>query len=327
MKRKVLSGMRPTGKLHLGHLLGAIKNWVMLQENYNCFFMVADWHALMSEYANSSIIKEVMIDNVMDWISCGINPDKSTIFVQSQVKEHLELHLILSVITPLSWLERCPTYKEQLRELKSKDIRTYGFLGYPILQSSDILIYKADYVPVGNDQLPHLELTREIVRRFNNFYKQIFPEPEPILTKTPRLLGIDGRKMSKSYDNYIALSDTPNQIRKKVSSMFTDPKRIRLSDAGHPQKCNVYSYFKIFKPEVKKDVLDYCKNASVGCTDCKKQLAEALIGYLSDIREKKQRLLKDKEKILDILENGNKRAREIASKTIEEVRKAIGLTS
>lgn len=343
MKRRVLSGMRPTGRLHLGHLLGALNNWIKLQDEFECLFMVADWHALMSEYQSPSQIRQWAIDNVADWISCGINPQKSIIFLQSDVKEHLELHLILSIITPLGWLERCPTYKEQLRELSSRELKTYGFLGYPVLQAADILLYKADCVPVGEDQLPHLELTREIVRRFHNLYSAlsgsniteskkgrsekntIFPEPEPLISSTPKLLGIDNRKMSKSYENYIALSDSSEAIREKVKMMITDPQRIRLTDKGNPDICNVYSYYKIFKPELKTKVYDCCLNARCGCTECKERLAETLIDFLSDIRSRREGLLKNENKIYRILQNGARRARRIASETMEEVRRAIGL--
>ncbi|TAN61247.1 tryptophan--tRNA ligase, partial [bacterium] len=237
-KKRILSGMRPTGKLHLGHLFGVLENWKKLQDEYECFFMAADWHALMSEYENPQSLRDNIIDNAADWLSCGISPDKSHIFIQSRVKEHLELHMIFSILTPLGWLERCPTYKEQLREITNRNLSTYGFLGYPVLQAADILLYKADCVPVGEDQLAHLELTREIGRRFNGLYKkEIFADPKAILSEASRLLGIDGRKMSKSYDNAIAISDEPQAIRKKVQSMFTDPRRIKLSDPGHPEKC------------------------------------------------------------------------------------------
>jgi tryptophanyl-tRNA synthetase len=325
VKKHVLSGMRPTGSLHLGHLVGALNNWIELQEKYESFFMVADWHALMSEYTDPSGIQQNIFDNVVDWISCGIDPNKSTIFIQSDVKEHLELHIILSCLTPLSWLERCPTYKEQLNQMQSRDLTTYGFLGYPVLQAADILIYKATYVPVGEDQLPHLELSREIAKRFNHLYKKIFLEPKPILTKNPRLLGIDGRKMSKSYENTIALSDSKNEIRQKVGRMFTDPKRIRLCDPGHPKECNVYSYYEVFKPQEAKELLNDCPDARLGCTECKKKLAQILIEFLSKIQEKRDELIKNKNYIREILKDGSRRAQEVASQTIDEVRKAISL--
>ncbi len=325
-KRRILSGMRPTGPLHLGHLLGALENWVKIQDTYESFFMIADWHALMSEYKNPEGIKKNIMNMTADWISCGLDPEKCTIFVQSEVPEHLELAMVLSDITPLAWLERCPTYKEQLREMKSRDLTTYGFLGYPVLQASDILIYKAESVPVGEDQLAHLELTREIVRRFNKLYKKkILIEPHPLLTKTPRILGLDNRKMSKSYGNYIALSDPPGEIEKKAGSMITDPERIKKNDKGHPDICNVYSYYKLFGPSFIKEVYGYCTGAEVGCTECKKRLAGLLIGRLNGIRKKRETLLSDKKGIRRILDEGAKRARAIASKTIKEVKRAVGI--
>ena len=324
--KKLLSGMRPTGKMHLGHLFGALNNWVSLQDKYQCFFMVADWHALMSEYQDPRQMKDFIVEMVADWISTGIDPAKATVFVQSDIKEHLELAMIFSDITPLSWLERCPTYKEQLKEIKGKDLTTYGFLGYPVLQASDILIYKAEAVPVGEDQLPHLELTREIGRRFNHLYKKaIFPDPAALLTKIPRLLGIDNRKMSKSYDNFIALSDAEETITKKVSSMITDPKRIKKTDKGHPDICNVFSYYKVFKPQQVDDVRDWCEGAKKGCTECKKNLAEILIEYLAPIRKSREKLLNEKGYINDILAEGAKRASEVASCTMTEVYNAIGM--
>jgi len=324
MKKRILSGMRPTGKLHLGHLAGALDNWIKLQDEYDCFFMVADWHALMSEYENPENLKADMLDNVIDWLSCGIQPDKSVIFIQSQVPQHLELFFILSLITPLGLLERCPTYKEQLREVTNRDLSTYGFLGYPVLQAADILLYKADVVPVGEDQLPHLELTRQIVRKFKHLYKTTcFPEPKALLTesaRSARLAGLDGRKMSKSYNNYIALSEEPETIRKKVQSMFTDPERIRLSDPGHPHKCNVFSYYAVFFPEMKPEAEQRCAKSTIGCTECKKELAGKIIALLAPIQEKRQALLKDKKHIHEILAEGKARASTIAAKTISEVR-------
>lgn len=325
MKRRILSGMRPTGPMHIGHLLGVLKNWVKLQEGFECLFMVADWHALMSEYEDPGNIHDNIIEMAADWLSCGIDHKKCTIFVQSAVPEHLELAMILSIITPISWLERCPTYKEQLREMKGRDLTTYGFLGYPVLQAADILIYKADTVPVGDDQLAHLELTREITRRFNGLYKKILVEPHPLLTKTPRILGLDNRKMSKSYGNFIALADGPDTIKKKVGSMITDPQRIRMTDKGHPEACNLFSYYKIFAPDREKEVYDWCSNAKKGCTECKNILAGILIDYLKDIRTRREDLLKDKKKIIDILKDGSQKAREIASETIAEVKKAAGM--
>jgi len=324
LKKRVLSGMRPTGKLHLGHLVGALKNWVDLQSKYDCFFMVADWHAFMSEYENPYNLRNNAYDNVIDWISCGIDPEKSVIFIQSEVKEHLDLFMIFSCLTPLGWLERCPTYKEQLREVKGRDLNSYGFLGYPVLQAADILIYKAEKVPVGEDQLPHLELTREIARRFNGIYKKdIFPEAEGILTQTPRLLGLDGRKMSKSYNNTIDLSDDADQVKKKVSTMITDAKRIKLSDKGHPDVCSVFSYYETFVPDKKEEVRDWCINAKLGCTDCKKELAQEIMKVLAPIHEKRKDLLKDENKLRKILDIGKDRARDIAVKTRAEIKDLI----
>lgn len=325
-KKRILSGMRPTGKLHLGHLVGALENWVNLQDEFECFFMIADWHALMSEYEDPKGLKENIVDNVADWLACGIDPAKSTIFIQSQVREHLELYMIFSVITPLGLLERCPTYKEQLREITHRDLSTYGFLGYPVLQAADIMVYKAQAVPVGEDQLPHLELTRQIVRKFNNLYQQeAFSEPRALLTKEKRLLGLDGRKMSKSYNNYIALSEEPENIRKKVQSMFTDPLRIRLTDPGHPQDCNVHNYYAAFAPERKKEIDELCCKSKIGCTDCKKELAQILIDFLVPIQKKRNGFMKNKALIFDILEDGRKKAESAAAKTLAEVKSLINI--
>lgn len=326
MKKRILSGMRPTGRLHLGHLAGALDNWVRLQEEYDCFFMSADWHALMSEYENTQGLAQIIIDNLIDWLAAGIDPAKSTLFVQSQIPEHLELFMIFSCLTPLGWLERCPTYKEQLREVKSRDLSTYGFLGYPVLQAADILVYRADKVPVGQDQLPHLELAREISRRFNSLYKkEVFPEPQGLLTQAPKLPGLDGRKMSKSYNNTINLSDSQEVIREKISGMITDPRRIKLSDPGHPDICNVFAYYSTFVPEAKSEVFDYCTNASVGCTECKKRMAAFLIKRLEPFRQKRAELAKDKNKIKNILEEGKEKAQILARQTIKEAKEAMSL--
>ena len=268
------------------------------------------------------------IQKVADWLACGIDPEKSTIFIQSEVPEHLELLTILSCITPLSWLERCPTYKEQLREIKGRNLATYGFLGYPVLQAADILVYKATHVPVGGDQLAHLELTREITRKFNSLYGKLLIEPQAILTKTPRLLGLDNRKMSKSYNNFIALSSDPDIIKKKISSMITDPKRIKKTDKGHPDICNVFSYHKVFKDESNKtlkDLRDVCNKAKVGCTDCKKELASIIVDLLRPIREKSLSLLSKEDKIDEILREGTRKAREITKKTLLEVKEKMKL--
>jgi len=323
MKKRILSGMRPTGKLHLGHLVGALNNWVRLQDKYNCLFMVADWHALMSEYESAKATQDYAFDNVVDWIACGIDPKKSVIFVQSDVKEHLELDMIFSCITPLGWLERCPTYKEQLKEIKNKNLGTYAFLGYPVLQAADILVYRADAVPVGKDQLPHLELTREIARRFNHLYNNIFPEPEAILTKVPKLLGTDGRKMSKSYNNTINLSDTPDVVKQKARSMFTDPKRIKLSDSGHPHECNVYSYYEVFAPQLKSDAYQWCTGAKLGCTECKQRLSDILIDVLAPIQKKRNQILKNKNRIKSILSQGVKKAGKLAAETLKQAKQSV----
>ena len=318
--------MRPTGKLHLGHLAGALKNWVEMQDKYDCFYMVADYHALMSEYENPSAMKDNITDNVADFIACGIDPEKSVIFVQSDIPEHLELYMILSAITPLSWLERCPTYKEQLREVEGRDLTTYAFLGYPVLQAADILIYKANAVPVGEDQLPHLELTREIARRFHHFYKkEIFPEPEGILTQTPRLLGIDNRKMSKSYGNAVNLSDSTDEIKKKIMTMVTDPERIKKQDLGHPDICNVFFYYKFFFPSLSEALAKDCRAAKIGCVEDKGKLAECIIELLRPIQERRNKLLKDREGLEAILEKGAGKARQVAQETLSEVKKAVGI--
>ncbi|MCX5680348.1 MAG: tryptophan--tRNA ligase [Candidatus Omnitrophica bacterium] len=321
MKKRIFSGMRPTGKLHLGHLVGALGNWVRLQDSYDCFYMVADWHAFMSEYEKPRGMAENSIEMVRDFVAAGIDPKKCVIFVQSQVPEHLELAMAFGCMTPLGWVERCPTYKEQLREIVGRDLTTYGFLGYPVLQAADIALYKASAVPVGVDQLPHLELTREIIRRFNGLYKkEVFPEPEPLLTKTAKLLGLDNRKMSKSYSNFIALSDSPEEIKKKVSQMITDPDRQKLADKGHPDICGVFSYFSTFGDDrIKSETRAWCEGAIIGCTECKKRLADILIDNLAPIRERRKKL-SDAE-IKDILTDGAKRAREVASKTMNEVKK------
>jgi tryptophanyl-tRNA synthetase len=287
--------------------------------------MVADWHALMSEYEDPKDIQRNGVEMVKDWVACGVDPQRSVVFLQSAVPEHLELTMVFSVLTPLGWLQRCPTYKEQLREITGKDITTYGFLGYPVLQAADIAVYKADAVPVGVDQLPHLELTREIIRRFHSLYGNgVFPEPEPLLTSVPKLLGMDNRKMSKSFSNFIALSESPDNIRKKVVQMITDPKRIKLSDKGHPDICNVFSYYSAFSgSQTAAEAKDWCAHAKKGCTDCKKNLAEIIIEQLKPLQAKRAKLHNaDAEKIL---EDGNKKAAAVADQTMAEVKRLIGL--
>ncbi len=324
MKKKVFSAMRPTGKLHLGHLVGALHNWIELQKENDCIFSIVDWHALMGEYQDSQKISEYVIEMAVDWLACGINPGKSIIFVQSQVPEHLELQMILSCITPLGWLERNPTYKEQLREIKTRDLQTYGFLGYPVLQSADILLYKANAVPIGEDQLPHLELTREISRRFNHLFKKdYFEDCDSILTETPRLLGFDGRKMSKSYNNAVNFSDSEKELTKKIRSMMTDPKRIKLTDPGHPDVCNVFDYYKVFDSQKVDGVREWCEKASKGCSDCKVNLAQKIQEQLAPIVEKRRELVKDIDRVKDILSDGQKKAQVIARQTIDEVKELV----
>ena len=322
--KRVLSGMRPSGKLHLGHFHGVLENWIRLQKESASFFFVADWHALTTEYNNPSNIQDNIKEMALDWLSCGIDPDKSTIFLQSAVKEHAELHLLLSMITPLSWLERNPTYKEQLEEVKDKDLHTYGFLGYPVLQTADIIIYKADMVPVGIDQAPHLELSREITRRFNFLYGKIFPEPQTLLTETPKLLGTDGRKMSKSYNNAIFLSDPPDVIEKKILPMMTDPARQRRTDKGNPEICPVYFLHRIYStPETITWVEKGCTTAGIGCIECKKSLIPSIIKRLEPIQNKRQELVKKPDIVNDVLNKGTQKAREIAQATMTGVRKAM----
>ena len=323
--KKLLSGMRPTGNLHLGHLVGALDNWIKLQEKYDCFFMIADWHALMSEYGNPGKLGKNSMEMLADWLAAGIDPKKSTVFVQSHVREHLELFMALSCITQLALLERNPTYKEQLRELKERNITTYGFLGYPVLQAADILIYRASVVPVGVDQAAHLELTREIARKFNNLYGKLLPEPETLLTETPKLLGLDNRKMSKSFGNFISLSDSPDAIGEKVMKMITDPEKIHLDDPGHPGICNVCAYYRVFAPEKAKEVIDLCAAGKRGCIKCKEELAEKLIKILNPVRKKREAFIKDKKALLSVIKNGDAKARETAYETMSEVRRKLGV--
>jgi tryptophanyl-tRNA synthetase len=324
-KKRILSGMRPTGKLHLGNLHGALLNWKELQKDYQCFFFIADWHALTTEYKESKTIHENIIDIVIDWISVGLDPEVSTFFLQSEIKEHAELHLILSMITPLSWLERNPTYKEQQQELENKEIGTYGFIGYPVLQAADIMMYKAHAVPVGIDQAPHVELTREIARRFNFLYEEIFPVPEVLLTETPKLPGLDGRKMSKSYNNAVFLSDSLEDIRHKLSQMVTDPQRARRRDPGNPEVCVLFPLHKIYStPERIEEIEWECPRAGIGCVDCKKWLIDRVLGALGPIKEKRDYWTRNIDQVRSILETGNGRARIFAQKTMTEVRQAIG---
>nr|WP_255688592.1 tryptophan--tRNA ligase [Tepidanaerobacter sp. GT38] len=319
-----MSGMRPTGRLHLGNMMGALTNWIKLQDDYECFFVVVDWHALTTGYENTQELKENIRQMVIDWVSVGLNPEKCNIFVQSHVKQHAELHLLLSMLTPLSWLERCPTYKEQLKQLENKDINTYGFLGYPVLMATDILIYKADRVPVGKDQQPHIELTREIARRFNYLYEPVFPEPKALYTEFKVLPGIDGRKMSKSYDNYIEISASPETINQKVKMMVTDPARIRKNDPGHPDVCSVFAFYNVFdEKDNVTELRELCEKGQIGCVECKKKLAAIMNDKMEPIRQKRNELEQNPAIIDDILDNGAKRARLVAERTLEEVREAM----
>jgi len=323
-KGTVLSGMRPTGALHLGNYFGALENWVRLQNEYNCYFFVADYHALTTGYENTDDYKDNITNLLIDWLAAGLDPNKCTFFVQSCIKEHAELHLLFSMNLPLSWLYRCPTYKDQLNQLKDKNITTYGFLGYPCLMATDILMYKADFVPVGEDQLPHLEITREIARRFNYLYNaEVFPEPQPLLTKAKVLPGLDGRKMSKSYNNTIALADSPDVVRKKIMSMVTDPARIHKTDPGHPEVCSVFSYHKLFSEDQLAEIEHDCRNGEIGCVACKKKLADNIAGLMTPIYEKRQEWLKRTDDIKDIIIEGNKKARMKAEETMAEVRRVM----
>ena len=323
-KKRVLSGMRPTGPLHLGNLHGALANWKSMQDDYECFFFIADWHALTSDYDATAPIGGYILDIFIDWLSVGLSPDKCTLFVQSHIKEHAELFLLLSMITPLPWLERNPTYKEQIAELQNKDLSTFGFLGYPVLQAADIIMYKANGVPVGVDQAPHVELTREIARRFNHFYGNIFPIPETLLTETPKILGIDRRKMSKSYNNAIFLSDSPKDIQDKVSQMITDPQRARRGDPGRPDFCNVFSFHQLYSDSETVHRIDAeCREAEIGCVECKKIMAKHLIKVLEPIRKKRSYYEAHPETLKAIIEDGNLKAQAVARETMEEIRAAV----
>jgi tryptophanyl-tRNA synthetase len=322
--------MRPTGKLHLGNYVGALQNWVGMQDEYECFFCVVDWHALTTDYADTSRVKENSLEAAFDWLAAGLDPEKSVLFLQSHVPAHAELHLLLSMITPLGWLERVPTYKEQRENIKDKDLGTYGFLGYPVLQSADILIYKAEVVPVGEDQVAHVELTREIVRRFNGFYgasKQVLPEPKSLLTPAAKLPGTDGRKMSKSYGNTIMLADPEPVVRQKLKTMVTDPARVRRTDPGNPDVCPVGDLHKIFSDkETMAKVNEGCRSAGIGCIECKSWAADALVKLLNPMQEKRKKYEENPRLAWDILEAGAERARSVAGETMTDVRAAMGMS-
>ncbi len=326
---RVFSGMRPTGRLHLGNYFGALKQWVELQDSFECVYCVVDLHALTTAYEDVSQIHEGGLEMVADWIGAGVDPEQSIIFRQSAVPEHSELALLLGMVTPKSWLERVPTYKGQIAELGDK-IDTFGFFGYPVLQTADIALYKASRVPVGQDQLPHLELAREIVRRFNHLFgdgEAVFPEPKPIITEAPVLLGVDNRKMSKSYGNAIELGDTPERINEMIGKMITDPEKIRMGDPGHPEICTVFSYEKLFDAPADRveEIERTCRSGELGCVDHKKELAERVVEYLRPIRERRQQAIEDKGELERILDEGAERARELAVPVIEQARKVMGL--
>ena len=325
MNPRVVSGLRPTGKVHLGHLVGALKNWAALQPRYECFYFVADWHALTSDYADTAALTSYALDNVTDWMAAGLDPDKSTIFVQSMVPEHAELFLLLSMVIPIPWLERVPTYKEQREQLTDKDLSTFGFLGYPLLQTADIVIYDAQYVPVGEDQVPHLELSREVVRRFHQFFGQVFVEPLPLLTSFPRLPGLDNRKMSKSYGNAIDLADDAETVRKKVMQMYTDPKRIRADIPGTVEGNPVFLYHDAFNPDVAEvdDLKARYRAGKVGDVEVKQKLARAINAMLEPIRERRAGILARPGLVRDVLVEGSRRARRIAGETMDRVREAV----
>ena len=324
MKQRVVSGMRPTGKLHIGHYHGVLENWVKMQDSYDCFFFVADWHSLTTEYADTSGIAQSIREMVLDWVAFGLDPAKCVIFRQSLVPHHSELNLILSMVTPVSWLERCPTYKEMQDNLETKDLSTFGFLGYPVLMAADIILYKATRVPVGQDQLPHLEITREIARRFNHLYGQVFPEPEALLTETPKLPGLDGRKMSKSYNNSIYLSDTAEETGKKIMGMMTDPARVRRNDPGDPDICVAFNLHRIYVPQDKLDeIIPACRNATIGCVECKKILVGCMNERLAPFRSRRVELAANPGFVDELLQEGSRRASLISDAVMTEVRTAL----
>ncbi|MEJ2182193.1 MAG: tryptophan--tRNA ligase [Nitrospirota bacterium] len=320
-----MSGMQASGKLHLGNLVGALQNWVALQETYDCYYFIADWHALTTGYAHPEAIRESVRDILMNYIAAGLDPERCTIFLQSRILEHAELHLLLSMVTPVGWLERVPSYKEKKEQLADRDLNMYGFLGYPVLQSADILMYKADLVPVGEDQVPHLEITREIARRFNGLYGELFPEPQPLLTLFPKVPGVDGRKMSKSYHNAIYLSDSPQVVEEKIRTMMTDPARVKRTDRGDPEKSPVYQLHKIFSTRAEQDeVARGCVTAAIGCIDCKKILIKNVFRVMEPIWAKREELLENPARLEEIAALGSERAAVVARATMARVREALG---
>jgi tryptophanyl-tRNA synthetase len=351
-KKRVLSGMRPTGKMHLGNYMGALHNWVSMQDKYECYFFIADYHALTTDYADPSQVKQNTLELATDYLAAGLDPEKSVLFIQSHVLQHAELHLLLSMITSVGWLERVPSYKEQQENLSDKDLSTYGFLGYPLIQSADILVYQAHLVPVGQDQAAHVELTREVARRFNSFYGRnkafddyltastiggrppilpaasaILPEPQALLTSSPKLLGTDGRKMSKSYGNFILLTEPEGEIRRKLKSMVTDPARVRRSDPGNPDKCPVGDLHKIFSSaETVAKVYEGCTTAGIGCIECKGWAADAIVTILNPRQVRRKKYEENPRLAWDILEEGSARARKVAEATMDEVQDAMGMS-
>lgn len=325
-RKRVLSGMQPSGRVHLGNWMGSLSNWKKLQDEYEAYFFIADWHAISTNYRDTKHIKTFSKEMLIDWLSIGLDPNQSTLFLQSKVPAHAELHLLLSMMVPLPWLERNPTYKDQKQQLVHRDLSTYGFLGYPVLQAADILIYRAHFVPVGMDQLPHLELTREIARRFNSFYQDVFPEPEALLTETPKMLGTDGRKMSKSYNNAIYLSDKEEALREKIRTMVTDPQRVRRNDPGDPEVCPVFTFHKIYSSqETIKEVAEGCRTAGIGCLDCKKLVTDQLVLELHPIWENRRKWEGDSEQLESILTEGSLRASEKANETLDIVKTAMNI--
>jgi tryptophanyl-tRNA synthetase len=324
-KERVLSGMQSSGRVHLGNLVGALQNWVRLQDTYECYYFIADWHALTTGYSSPSAVRESVSDLLINFLAVGLDPEKCTIFVQSRILEHAELHLLLSMITPLGWLERVPTYKEQQQELKERDLSTYGFLGYPLLQTADIIIYRAKHVPVGVDQVPHLEISREIARRFNNLYGEVFPEPEALLTEFPKVPGVDGRKMSKSYNNAIYLSDSPREVEQKIRTMATDPARVKRTDRGTPDLSPVFQLHRIFSSQEEQEtVAEGCRTAGIGCIDCKKVLIRNVFRVLEPIWAKRAELVNNPTRLKEIVDHGNEKARKAAQETMALVRDAMG---
>ena len=325
MARVIVSGARPTGRQHLGNYHGALKNWVRLQNEHRCFFFVADWHALTTDYASPGAVLDNTVEMVLDWLAVGLDPERCTIFQQSAVKEHAELFLLLGMLTPVPWLERTPSYKEQRDQLQDRDLSTFGFLGYPLLQAADILMYKAWAVPVGIDQAPHIELTREIARRWNGLYRPLVPEPETLLTESPKIVGVDGRKMSKSYNNAVFLTDPPEEIDRKLSRMITDPRRARRTDPGEPNDCPAYtSLHRLYcTPEELRYVEEGCRTAGIGCLECKKIMIKHGLAELAPVSERRARLRPDDARAA--VDAGNARARSVAAETMAEVRDAMGI--